>query len=181
MDYYLKHPNSKVRNELLSHSSKRSIKFFLKPFLMQFFSYTYIIEKSYMFLLCNGLLILIAMNSGLIDVSSPSTTHQSMARAVHMETSIRSESKEPDIAAEETASPQEQEEEEESIVIVEQESVLSVSDTQEEEENALAIIDEDEDDTEELNKKCEDFIKKMKATFSFNNLDNQKLLVLAVD
>ena len=49
------------------------------------------------------------------------------------------------------------------------------------------IIDEDKHDTEELNKKCEDFIKRMKATFSSNNLelravdsfyfDNQKLPV----
>ncbi|TKY57525.1 hypothetical protein E2542_SST21976 [Spatholobus suberectus] len=199
-----------VHNQLLSHNSKRSIKFLLcfsllcvlfsslplllqslKPFLKQF-------DKSYVFLICNGLLVLIAMNSGLINAPSPPTrtTHQRIERAVPTEQSGLLESKEPgnDIAAPITAEnvveaefPQE---EEKILVIVEQENVLS--DTQEEEGNALVFIDEDEDehgvdDTEELNKKCEDFIKRMKATFSSNNLelravdgfyfDNQKSLV----
>ncbi|BAT80477.1 hypothetical protein VIGAN_03006200 [Vigna angularis var. angularis] len=92
----------------------------LKPFLMQFFSY--MVEKSYMFLLCNGLLAVIAMNSGLVSSSSPPTTHHSpehpaVVEAVevvaHTEKTILPDSNESNIAvaapisAEETESPQE--------------------------------------------------------------------------
>ncbi|KAG5053538.1 hypothetical protein AAZX31_02G290800 [Glycine max] len=143
----------------------------LKPSLMQFFSY--LVEKSYMFLFCNGLLlVLIAINSAPINASSPPTTERA-AFSVHIEeNSSQLESKEPDIAvaaapiaAEETEFPQE---EENVLEIVERENVLS--DTQEG-GNALVTIDEDVHDTEELNKKCEDFIKRMKATFSSTNLE----------
>ncbi|XP_027939285.1 uncharacterized protein LOC114193616 [Vigna unguiculata] len=209
---HLNHPNSKVHhNHSLSHNStkkmKTSIQFllcfslfcvffsslplflqFANPFLMQFF--TYMVEKSYMFLLCNGLLALIAMNSALVSSSSPPTTHHStehpaVVEAVeaveavdHTEKSILSNSNESDIAVaapiagEETESP---EEEEKVLFIVEQENVVSSSSSEmQEEENAVAIIEEDEvavDDNEELNKKCDDFIKRMKATFSSNNLE----------
>jgi len=144
---------------------------------MQFFSY--MVEKSYMFLLCNGLLALIAMNSGLVYSSSPPTTHQSIEHAEVglLEKSIPLESKESDIAVAEPIVSEDNEppEEEEKILVnvVEQENVVSSSD-REEEENALAIIEEEEfelDDNEELNKKCEDFIKRMKAMFSSNNLE----------
>ncbi|XP_061344162.1 uncharacterized protein LOC133290114 [Gastrolobium bilobum] len=213
MDYF-NHPNPKAHNQLLSHNSKRLMKFllsfslfcvlfsllplilqYLKPFLMQFFSYT--IGKSHMFLLCNGLLAFIAMNSGLINAFSP-TTHQSIECAVDNEKSSRLEFNVSEIAAPiagenvlEIESPQE---EEKSSMIEEQENILSVSDTQEDDEeegNALMIIDEDEqehelgaDDTEELNKKFEDFIKKMKAGFCSeprdeisSYFDNQKSMV----
>jgi len=53
----------------------------------------------------------------------------------------------------------EENEEVKSLVIVDQENM----NIEEEEENDPMIIDEDE--TEKLNKKCEDFIKKMKAGF----------------
>ncbi|KAL9316846.1 hypothetical protein ACSQ67_017847 [Phaseolus vulgaris] len=170
----------------------------MKPFLMQFFSY--MVEKSFMFLLCNGLLALIAITSGLVHSSSPPTTHQSteqLAEVNHSEKTILLDSKESDIAVaepiagEDTETPQE---EEKILVNVEQENVVSSSDEQGE-ENALAIIEEDDqlgvDDNEELNKKCEDFIKRMKATFSSNNLElravnslyfaNQNSLVAAVN
>ncbi|BAT80479.1 uncharacterized protein HKW66_Vig0254140 [Vigna angularis] len=205
---HLKHPNSKLNhNHSLSHKfinkMKTSIQFLLcfslfcvlfsslplflqsvKPFLMQFFSY--MVEKSYMFLLCNGLLAVIAMNSGLVSSSSPPTTHHSpehpaVVEAVevvaHTEKTILPDSNESNIAvaapisAEETESPQEKET---ILFIVEQENVVSSSSEMQEEEKALAIIEEDElavDDNEELNRKCDDFIKRMKATFSSNNLE----------
>nr|AGV54876.1 hypothetical protein [Phaseolus vulgaris] len=171
----------------------------MKPFLMEFFSY--MVEKSFMFLLCNGLLALIAITSGLVHSSSPPTTHhqstEQPAAVVHSEKTILLDSKESDIAVaapiagEDTETPQE---EEKILVNVEQENVVSSSDEQGE-ENALAIIEEDDhlgvDDNEELNKKCEDFIKRMKATFSSNNLElravnslyfaNQNSLVAAVN
>ncbi|WVY91886.1 hypothetical protein V8G54_037400 [Vigna mungo] len=207
MDHF-KHPNSKLNhNHSLSHNSnnkiKTSIQFllcfslfcvlfsslplflqFVKPFLVQFFSY--MVEKSYMFLLCNGLLAIIAMNSGLVSSSSPPTTphsteHPAVVEAVevvaHTEKNILPDSNESDIAVaapipgEETESPQEKET---ILFIVEQENVVSSSSEIQEEENALAIIEEEEpavDDNEELNKKCDEFIKRMKATFSSNNLE----------
>lgn len=173
----------------------------LKPLLMQFFSY--IIEKSYMFLLCNGLLVFIAMYSAL--TSPRSYTHDEDIEYVVEKSNNVSES---DFAVApvfcenvmEFESPKEEEEEEKSMMIyMEAENV--VSDAKEDEEgneNALVttiIDDEDEheesaDDTtttEELNKKCEDFIKKMKAkfcserrgcgSFSFDD-SNQKSLVV---
>ncbi|KAK7386071.1 hypothetical protein VNO78_32149 [Psophocarpus tetragonolobus] len=129
----------------------------LKPFLMQFFGD--MVEKSYMFLLCNGLLVLIAMNSGLISASSPPTLPHAEFKDPHIA-----------LSAHQIESPQPQEEHHLSETLI--------SDTHEDEEdgNALAIIPQDDhdhgvDDTQELNKKCEDFIKMMKATFSSNNLD----------
>ncbi|XP_027333556.1 uncharacterized protein LOC113848299 [Abrus precatorius] len=206
MDEFM-NPYSEVHNQLLSHNSKRIMKFLLKcslfcalfsvllplhlhslkPFLMQFYSYT-VVDKTYIFLLCNGLLLLIAMSS------SPPTTHQTIQRPIpiHIEKSTQLEFNvsciEAPVAAEnvdETESPQE---EEKVLTIAEQEN--AVSDTQEEdkeERNALVKIDEHEhsaDDTEELNKKCEDFIKRMKASFSEPRADysfyynNQKSLVV---
>ncbi|CAJ1971619.1 unnamed protein product [Sphenostylis stenocarpa] len=136
---------------------------------MDFFSY--MVEKSYMFLLCNGLLALIAMNSGLVSSSTPPPTHQSIEQhvVVVIEKSIQLDSMDSDIAVaasivgEETESRQE---EDKILVSMEQEKVVSQH-IQEEEGNALAIIEEHEHDvdTDELNKKIEDFIKRMKATF----------------
>ncbi|XP_020234328.1 uncharacterized protein LOC109814333 [Cajanus cajan] len=177
---YSKHKNSNLHHShLLSQSSKKSIKFLLcfslfcvlfsllpllvqslNPFLVQFFSY--IVEKSYMFLLCNGLLVLIALNSGLTNAPSQQAIQHALAVPV--------ERVAPPIAE----SPQE---EENVLVVVEQEKVVSNAQEDEQEEgNAIVIIDEHEhehgvDDAEELNKKCEDFIKRMKATFSSNNLE----------
>lgn len=139
-----------------------------------------------MFLLCNGLLVFIAMNSGLVNASSP-TTHQSTEEvAVNNETSSHlefhvSETAVADENVMEIESPQEKEE---SLKIVEQENVISDTQEDEEEGNALVIIDEDEhgaEDTEELNKKCEDFIRKMKAAFCSEPrpdcFNNQKAMV----
>lgn len=178
----------------------------LKPFLMQFFSY--IIDKSYMFLLCNILLAFIALYSSLINPSS-STTHQNIEHVLDSDKSNRfefyiseseiteptygdnvmesesqeeenslmivkpenvvieaeeDEGKEEGNALMESESQIEENEEVKSFVIVEQESVnIEAEEEVQKEGNALMIIDEDE--TEKLNKKCEDFIKKMKAGF----------------
>ncbi|AET01024.1 hypothetical protein MtrunA17_Chr5g0448311 [Medicago truncatula] len=183
-----------------------------KPFLVQFSSSYYTIDKSYMFLLCNIILAFIALYSSLINPSS-STTHQNIEHVHDSEKSNRfefyipeseitepiyddnvmeneyqeeenslmivepekvvieveeDEEKEEGNALMESESQIEENEEVKSLVIVEveveQESVnIEAEEEVEEEGNDLRIIDEDE--TEELNKKCEDFIKKMKATF----------------
>ena len=101
-----------------------------------------------MFLLCNGLLlVLIAINSAPINASSPPTTERA-AVAVHIEEkSSQLESKEPDIAVaapiagEETESPHK---EEKILVRVEQDNVLS--DTQEEEEKEEEKEEEEEEE-----------------------------------
>jgi hypothetical protein len=83
----------------------------------------------------------------------------------------------------EIESSQKEEEEKRLMIVEEPENIV----IEEEEGNALMIIDEN-DETEELNKKCEDFIKKMKAAFCsdsraenssyFDYNQNQKSLVL---
>ncbi|WJX65116.1 hypothetical protein P8452_49813 [Trifolium repens] len=153
----------------------------LKPFLMQFFGYT--IDKSYMFLLCNTLLAFIALYSSLFNTSS-SITPESMyafeSEKINRFEYYISEITEPIMEIESS----QKEEEEKSLMIVEEPENIVI---EEEEGNALMIIDEN-DETEELNKKCEDFIKKMKAAFCsdsraenssyFDYNQNQKSLVL---
>ncbi|KAK7320250.1 hypothetical protein VNO77_29562 [Canavalia gladiata] len=186
---YLKHQNAKV------HNSKRSMKFLLcifllcllfsllplqlhslKPFLMQFYAYT--VDKTYMFLLCNGLLVLIALNSGLIHSPLPQTTHLSIQQhAIHSEKTSQLELKASHIAAPiacenlvETESSQEEEEE----------HILSKVEQENDEEESNGIVMIDEDDTEELNKRCEEFIKRMKAEIRADcslYFDNNRSLV----
>jgi len=134
-----------------------------------------------MFLLCNILLAFIALYSSLFNPSS-SITHESIEHVLDSEKSNRfelyiseSEITEPIDGDKvmESESQIEENEEVKSLMIVEQENMNieaeedEVEEEEEEEEeeegNALMIIDEDE--TEELNKKCEDFIKKVKAGF----------------
>ncbi|CAK8539039.1 unnamed protein product [Lathyrus sativus] len=160
----------------------------LNPFLMQYYYIFYTIDKCYVFLLSNTLLAFIALCSTIFNTSS-SNTHDS-DKSNRFEFYIS----EPQVTESidsynilETEAPKENEEEK-SWMIVEQENVISEAEEaeEEEEENAVMIIDEDE--TDELNKKCEDFIKKMKATFCsdsyvekshyFNNHHNQNSLVL---
>ncbi|KAL5101028.1 hypothetical protein RYX36_005355 [Vicia faba] len=155
----------------------------LKPFLMQYYYSFYTIDKSYMFLLSNTLLAFIALCSTIFNTSSPNT-HESTEHVLDNDKSNQFEpyTTEAEIAEPidsdnilETETPKE-DEEENSLMIVEAKG----------EENAPMITDEDE--TEELNKKCEDFIRKMKATFCcdsyaeksnyYNNHQNQSSLVL---
>ncbi|KAI4357957.1 hypothetical protein L6164_001869 [Bauhinia variegata] len=144
----------------------------LKPFLVQLFSYT--IGKSYMFLLCNGLVVFIVKNSGLVDGSSP-TANQSKEPAVDNPEFCRSElkvleSKAP-ILRENGVKIEHPDEEEEkkSVIVGEEDGVSEKQEGDEDERNEFLIIDEgehDEEETEELNKKCEDFIRKMKKAFA---------------
>ncbi|AET01021.1 hypothetical protein MtrunA17_Chr5g0448291 [Medicago truncatula] len=162
----------------------------LNPFLMQFFSY--IIEKTYMFLLCNTLLAFIALYSNLINPSS-STTHQNIQHVLDSEKSNRfefyiSESEITEPIGGDNVTESESQQEEKSLIMVEPENVVIEAEEDEEvkslviveqenmnieeEENDPMIIDKDE--TEKLNKKCEDFIKKMKATFCYDSRAENK-------
>ncbi|GAU17632.1 hypothetical protein TSUD_255070 [Trifolium subterraneum] len=140
-----------------------------------------------MFLLCNTLLGFIALFSSLFNTSSSITPKSEKINRFEYYIS-ESEITEPIVDGNiiENESPQ-KEEEEKSLMIVEPEDVVTEQEQEEdddEEGNALMIID----DTEELNKKCEDFIKKMKAAFYsdsraenspyFDYYQNQKSLVI---
>lgn len=142
---------------------------------MQFFGYT--VDKSYIFLLCNSLLVFIAINSAPINQSDQNSneniSHSEFnvsytAAPIADEHPVETES--PEEEQEQEQQEAEEQEEEESLVTLEAENVLPDTNEDDEEENALMFIVEDEheeygDETEELNKKCEDFIKKMKAAF----------------
>jgi hypothetical protein len=130
---------------------------------MQFFISGYTIDKSYMFILCNVLLAFIIYYSNIFNISSP-TNHNSIEDAVDgynewLEYNVSKSNIEDLIVTESIMETESQEEN--SLVLVDQKNV--VIDT-EEEDNALIITDEDQE-KEEFNKKCEDFIKKMKASF----------------
>ena len=130
-----------------------------------------------MFLLCNGLLVFIVKNSGLIHGSSSPTAYQTDEIVKNnVGASGKSESKavkitEP-VAGENGKGIEFPVEEEKSLVTVEQkEDILNSEEKGEEGEGEgkeIMIIYEDElvvEEAEELNKKCEDFIRKMKAAF----------------
>ncbi|KAI4314041.1 hypothetical protein L6164_026984 [Bauhinia variegata] len=162
MDYLkhtkLSHGSSGIIKFLLSISLFSFLLQFSKPFLVQLSSYS--IAKSYMFLLCNGLVGFIVKSSGLIDGFSP-THNQSKEPAVDNPESGRSELKVSDKNGVKTEYPEEEKEGKKLVTEGEEE--------EEEERNGFLISgegDHDEEMTEELNKKCEDFIRKMKEAFT---------------
>ncbi|KAI9109046.1 hypothetical protein K1719_020001 [Acacia pycnantha] len=161
-----------------------SLLFSFLPFLFQTVN-QFSINKSYVFLFCNGLMAFIAKNSSL--PSDHSSSHEfndlDVAAPVH-------NSQEHDMAAADSAEQQEEEEkrmivaftdsreedeviayaerEEEEVEEEEEEKRIILADNSQEEEdqgsnNGVWITEEEE--VEELNKKCEDFIRKMKAAF----------------
>lgn len=142
---------------------------FFEPLHMQYYFNFCMIEKSYMFILVNVLVAFIILYSTLFNASS-STTHDSIEHVVNNDgggqwleyNAIESENDSENVTESESA----KKEEEKMLIISYEPDKMMISDAKEdkEEENSLMIIDEDHE-TEELNKKCEDFIKKMKAKF----------------
>ncbi|KAI4308514.1 hypothetical protein L6164_031577 [Bauhinia variegata] len=200
---YLKHSKKfEAQNwSRLSQNSHRIIKFLLpfsvfsalipflpllvqslKPFFMQFHGYTN--DKTYMFLVCNGLLVFIVKNSGLIDGSKPSANQSKELYTENPESGRAEmkvlESEKPIKVLPENHIEIECPDEDKSWVISEEQDdgddgVLDVEEEHEDENDAV--------ETEELNKKCEDFIRKMKAAFCSeprfahnSNSDYQKAL-----
>ncbi|KAK4279097.1 hypothetical protein QN277_016852 [Acacia crassicarpa] len=155
------------------------------PFLFQSLN-QFSINKCYVFLFCNGLMAFIYKNSSL--PSDHSSSHQfndlDVAAPVH-------NSQEHDMAAADSAEQQEEEEEKriilaftysqeedeviadterEEVKVEEEEKRIIVADNSQEEKeegsnNGAWMTEEEEEEVEELNKKCEDFIRKMKSTF----------------
>ncbi|KAL4379629.1 hypothetical protein GQ457_02G005210 [Hibiscus cannabinus] len=147
-------------------------------YVLQLFSFS--VDKNYMFLLCNGLLVFIATSSGLISlfrvesggprqmevessepkgsilkakVTAQVVQTEDLPLAVQYE-----EEDEEERSVEEDEDEEEEEEEEEEERSVEE-------DEEEEEEEEERSVEEDED--EELNKKCEEFIRRMKEGIQF--------------
>ncbi|MBA0758321.1 hypothetical protein Gotri_021329, partial [Gossypium trilobum] len=173
-------PNKKQRIQLIttSHLVKLLTKILLPfsllsvilsyPFMCNFQALAYGLQlfssgvgKNYMFLLCNGLLVFIATSSGLIG-SSCVETDVKAEKAVKI-SKLEVEASEPkgsnlkpNVVAE-----FDQREEADVPLVVENEGEEDRSMEEDEDEELGGMSDE------ELNKKCEDFIRKMKEGIKF--------------
>ncbi|CAN1858142.1 hypothetical protein LINPERHAP1_LOCUS42754 [Linum perenne] len=131
---------------------------YLLPLMLEFSTMT--VDKNCMFILCNGILVLIAKSSGLIGNGETSVYEGRNGVGVF-------ELHEED---------EEEEEEEEEISEGEKEEVRVVSfvseDLEEEEEEGSGLLS-----SEELQRKCEDFINKMKAEIKFEYQQQQLIMV----
>ncbi|KAM1010395.1 hypothetical protein EV1_045389 [Malus domestica] len=169
-----------VFSVLLSYSSL--ISFFLDSFNSFTFSINF--DKNYMFLLCNGLLVFIVKNSGLIGTSPPGSSN--LTNEEHDLKSVESRRKTVELAeTKATKSPKAKEEvvnveieqvkarADEILVSVEEEKRVLIAAEEEDEycrNNSLVVDDHDlyEEEgvevlsAEELNKKCDDFIRRVK-------------------
>ncbi|CAN6707962.1 unnamed protein product [Malus baccata var. baccata] len=203
---YLKISSIQSANLFSFNQSHKVIKFFLSvslfsvllsyssliPFSLHSFNsftssvknFSYTFDKKYVFLLCNGLLVIIVKNSGLVGTSPRERSN--LNNKEHVPKSIESGRKAAELAETKvTEAPQAKEEvgnvEMEQTKVREHEILTS-----EEEEKRVLITVEDEDEccrnnfvlvddhdlyeeegievlsAEELNKKCDDFIRRMK-------------------
>ncbi|XWS47311.1 hypothetical protein CRYUN_Cryun14cG0141600 [Craigia yunnanensis] len=137
---------------------------------------TFSIGKNYMFLLCNGLLVFIATSSGLIgrfSVENDFKAEKTMKSKGGSQGEIQLESSEQKGSiAKAKVIP-----EMDSLALVQgrEDVPLVVQDEGGEQRHELVSVEEDEDEDEglglmskeELNKKCEDFIRKMKKGIKF--------------
>ncbi|KAF5482614.1 hypothetical protein F2P56_003170 [Juglans regia] len=185
---------------ILSHSS-------LLPFLLDSFHihvstfplkpFSYTIDKNYVFLFCNGLLVFIVKNSGL--VGNNSSLGDDLDEECVMKNGDSTRPSEQELGLSENkasdgsknALPEVEEEEERAngtlIALGEGENglILAMHDEDEEQDNGLVIIKEEEEEeegnglellsTEELNKIFDDFIRKKKEEIKFGG---QQLIVV---
>ncbi|KAJ9169937.1 hypothetical protein P3X46_018079 [Hevea brasiliensis] len=191
----LKHQNyptnwSKFSN---SHSLQLVILFFvillsssLFPLMFQLMQFLNCkMGKNYMFLLCNGILVIIVKNSGLISNSQPQESNQITGKSREkiggspMKSQELSEVK--TVVTEEKNVGMEVEEareiEHKSSIVVRNVHLIAKdkADDQQWIENGIATVEEEEEEeeevgllsAEELNKKCDDFIRKMKEGIRF--------------
>ncbi|KAM1373491.1 hypothetical protein ACFX2I_024187 [Malus domestica] len=165
-----------VFSALLSYSSLISV------FLYSFNSFTssvnlfsYSFDKNYMFLLCNGLVVFIVKNSGLIGTSPPGSSNLNNE---NVPKSIECRRKAAELAeTKATEAPKAKEEvvnvEIEQVKVTEDEKRVLITVEEEDEccRNNFVVVDdrdlyEEEGievlSAEELNKKCDDFIRRMK-------------------
>ncbi|CAN0927201.1 hypothetical protein LINGRAHAP2_LOCUS35750 [Linum grandiflorum] len=135
---------------------------------------TMVIDKNYMFILCNGILVLIAKTSGLIGnwENVPEKAAESRPEMEDKETAeakkdvvLITEELSKEIAKEEEgeaiAEGEKEEEVKKDVVLVTEEELKVVAVKQQDEE-----VEEEGNgllSAEELQRKCEEFIRKMKA------------------
>lgn len=156
---------------IVSHSS-------LMSFTLKFFS-GYSIDKNYMFLLCNGILVFIVKNSGVIN-KPPEEKETDLVNAKNAIKEKESEQQVVKLSGEKVNKQAEeaQEAEQWSCVVVAEENVMPAAqddgdEEAQEQEYEVLITDEDEEggigllSTDELNKKCDEFIRKMKEGIKF--------------
>ncbi|KAL4642529.1 hypothetical protein ACB092_02G025200 [Castanea dentata] len=139
---------------------------------MKLFGYTN--DKNYMFLLCNGLLFFIVKNSGLVGNSHSQSGDNLYLNEEHGIQNGHRQQSVPELSENKALDLDESK-----IVVmeVEEEQViangsLSLTTVVGGENELLTMQDEEEDEfgllsTEELNKRCDDFIRKMKEEIKF--------------
>lgn len=157
----------------------RSFHEFSSYFSFQFFTYSS--ERNYIFLLCNGILVFIIKNSGLISANISdqeshkefkSTEFKNKTTTVESGTQFKNQQEFLEKVVE---IDQNQEKEDKQIERMSEDNLVSVGtiDENEDQESYVEIIEEleeDEEETlEELHKKCEDFIKRIKSEINRKN------------
>nr|XP_016466670.1 PREDICTED: glutamic acid-rich protein-like [Nicotiana tabacum] len=159
--------------------------------------FTYSTERNYIFLLCNGILVFIIKNSGLIgNISDLKESHKEKSREyqnpVVSETKTEKDSSVLKASRVQTKAEKvfekvveienqcgEEEEEKEEGIMNQDLVIVGIANENEDEaynqENNVEIIEEDEEEEEleetleELHKKCEDFIKRIKKEINMTN------------
>ncbi|XP_018624360.1 nuclear polyadenylated RNA-binding protein 3-like [Nicotiana tomentosiformis] len=154
-------------------------------------------ERNYIFLLCNGILVFIIKNSGLIgNISDLKESHKEKSREyqnpVVSETKTEKDSSVLKASRVQTKAEKvfekvveienqcgEEEEEKEEGIMNQDLVIVGIANENEDEaynqENNVEIIEEDEEEEEleetleELHKKCEDFIKRIKKEINMTN------------
>ncbi|XVE72552.1 hypothetical protein DITRI_Ditri11bG0047700 [Diplodiscus trichospermus] len=145
---------------------------------LQLFSFS--VGKNYMFLLCNGLLVFIATSSGLMGSFETDSKDQ---KALHeggsqRDSKVESSEQKGSIAkAEVEQKPQASKMDSLTLLVQEKEDVpLVVQDGGDEQRQELVSVEEDEDEgLEDLNKKCEEFIREMKEKIK---IEAQQLIMV---
>ncbi|KAL6999890.1 hypothetical protein U1Q18_001044 [Sarracenia purpurea var. burkii] len=139
-------------------------------------------DRNCIFLFCNGILVFLIKNSGLACNSSPCTTdtnHEHERQSVdHSQQSVPQSAEKRAVARE----VQVQEGiENENLVAGGGNANENLTAQDETEEDGILIIEEGQEDgigllsAEELNKKCDDFIRKVKEGIKY---EAQKLIIL---
>ncbi|CAN1121075.1 hypothetical protein LINPERPRIM_LOCUS1966 [Linum perenne] len=168
---------------LLQHSS------YLLPLIIDFS--TSVIDKNYMFILCNGILVLIAKSAGLIGngenvpekggeaaESKPEMDHKERAQEEAEEVIIEAEKEEDgkkDViliteALKVDVNEQQKNGDADDVGVVEQQKNGDDEDVEEEGNGLLSA--------EELQEKCEEFIRKMKAGIKFEAQQQKNLIMV---
>ncbi|KAI3708181.1 hypothetical protein L2E82_37306 [Cichorium intybus] len=119
-------------------------------------------DKHYIFLICNGILVFLIMNFDSTHDSSPKENQSVTTNQINH----------PPVQISPTIEEQYQEEENEEddgsdrngswVCVTEDDNVVSVVEDQVEDQQAEIHFIVDEQETEELNKRCAEFIRKMK-------------------